>query len=359
MPLSDTDNPDKSPPKSGLPKYRLEASSTPQKSLNRLFLSLGIVIILLAVLIQVVWKNFREQNTISPNLNSLPQAQNQPKAPQVVEVTPAKTQPPTTNLEEPIQNSDPNTNYYGSSTNYLSHPSVDILEPQGEENFQTPPNSTNSAAALEDIQTPGPDNILGQDLNSGSRPLSLGSSQCHGDRFTTPKNEQNSELSISELRWCMCQLVRIEVMKIFLKDPFGDKEFSAIQENYQLLCSTMPYSEDDAILATRSFQNDRLSIVHDTIVNLNLLGKMRTHSFYGFPPVSEGSALTVDSAEITLDAQRNLERLGFNRGSPNGIFSNETSLAIREFQKSVGLNEDGLLSPDIFYLLKATNASFF
>lgn len=54
-----------------------------------------------------------------------------------------------------------------------------------------------------------------------------------------------------------------------------------------------------------------------------------------------------------MTAQRALNALGFNAGTPDGVVGMNTRTALRAWQKARGLTADGYLSPDMVQKLKA------
>jgi N-acetylmuramoyl-L-alanine amidase len=54
------------------------------------------------------------------------------------------------------------------------------------------------------------------------------------------------------------------------------------------------------------------------------------------------------AGDDVAELQRRLNRLGFDAGRADGFFGTQTDLALREFQKGVGVTADGTCGPDTF-----------
>jgi putative peptidoglycan binding protein/uncharacterized protein DUF4236 len=63
----------------------------------------------------------------------------------------------------------------------------------------------------------------------------------------------------------------------------------------------------------------------------------------------------VISPEVIVQAQRDLARLGFDVGAPDGVVGKKTRAALRAFQKAKGLPVDGELTPELVVVLKAAH----
>ncbi|NET60460.1 MAG: peptidoglycan-binding protein, partial [Symploca sp. SIO2E6] len=73
------------------------------------------------------------------------------------------------------------------------------------------------------------------------------------------------------------------------------------------------------------------------------------------PPEPEQLLLKKGSqGELVITLQEKLKQLGYYDGSADGSYSEATELAIIEFQKSVGLEPDGIVGPTTWSKLQAT-----
>jgi peptidoglycan hydrolase-like protein with peptidoglycan-binding domain len=105
---------------------------------------------------------------------------------------------------------------------------------------------------------------------------------------------------------------------------------------------------------------------YNTLVAIN---QGITEISYSYPPITyplprlnpgQGFSFLIlrkgSTGELVTQLQNQLANLRFNPGKIDGIFGNDTEYAVKQFQRSVGLNPNGIVSPDVQSLLKNTIA---
>lgn len=105
--------------------------------------------------------------------------------------------------------------------------------------------------------------------------------------------------------------------------------------------------DDDLDRAVRTFQQER-GITVDGIVGPHTFRRLDEARWQLGDRVLSyvpGHLMTGDDVS---ELQRRLNQLGFAAGRPDGAFGPNTDVAVRDFQKGVGLSGDGTCGPDTF-----------
>ncbi len=101
--------------------------------------------------------------------------------------------------------------------------------------------------------------------------------------------------------------------------------------------------------AVRLFQQDN-GLTVDGIVGKNTFNKLFRQTFMGGRYLQQGVFERNKGYDVYF-LQSNLKKLGFNPGALDGKFGPNTDAALRAFQKSVGISQDGVAGPQTYYRL--------
>ena len=103
--------------------------------------------------------------------------------------------------------------------------------------------------------------------------------------------------------------------------------------------------DDHVAIAVRTFQQER-GITVDGLVGPETFRRLDEARWQlGDRVVSFTPGRPMVGDDVT-ELQRRLNQLGFNAGRPDGIFGQRTDLALREFQRGVGVSADGTCALD-------------
>jgi N-acetylmuramoyl-L-alanine amidase len=109
-----------------------------------------------------------------------------------------------------------------------------------------------------------------------------------------------------------------------------------------------PSHFDDAVdRAVRCFQQER-GLTVDGVVGVQTFRRLEEARWKLGDRVLSYSPGHVVSGDDVLALQRRLSGLGFNLGRVDGVFGVRTDSALREFQRSVGVDADGTYGPETF-----------
>ncbi|MFN8167937.1 MAG: N-acetylmuramoyl-L-alanine amidase [Candidatus Nanopelagicales bacterium] len=105
---------------------------------------------------------------------------------------------------------------------------------------------------------------------------------------------------------------------------------------------------DDAVdVAVRAFQQQR-GLTVDGVVGVQTFRRLEEARWALGDRVLSFSPGHLVSGDDVLALQQRLSSLGFDLGRVDGVFGRNTDAALREFQRSVGVDPDGTCGPDTF-----------
>lgn len=109
-----------------------------------------------------------------------------------------------------------------------------------------------------------------------------------------------------------------------------------------------PSQFDDALdHAVRAFQQER-GITVDGIVGPQTFRRLEEARWQLGDRVLSYVPGHLMAGDDVAELQRRLNELGFAAGRPDGLFGPQTDIALREFQRGVGVDADGTCGPDTF-----------
>jgi N-acetylmuramoyl-L-alanine amidase len=105
---------------------------------------------------------------------------------------------------------------------------------------------------------------------------------------------------------------------------------------------------DDAVdRAVRAFQQER-GLTVDGVVGVQTFRRLEEARWSLGDRVLSFSPGHLVSGDDVLTLQQRMSGLGFDLGRVDGVFGSATDAALREFQRSVGVDPDGTCGPDTF-----------
>ena len=105
--------------------------------------------------------------------------------------------------------------------------------------------------------------------------------------------------------------------------------------------------DDDVDHAVRAFQQQR-GLTVDGVVGVQTFRRLEEARWSLGDRVLSYSPGHLVSGDDVLALQQRLSSLGFDLGRVDGVFGVRTDVALREFQRSVGVDADGTCGPDTF-----------
>jgi hypothetical protein len=153
-------------------------------------------------------------------------------------------------------------------------------------------------------------------------------------------------LSVAELRWCMREDIRLEVLEARHAD--GDRSgFDEAVGNYNLRCTQFKYRGNDLAMARRDIDAARSWIVAETLAEALNTGT-RDEPAPGY-------------SVLTRDVQELLHALGYSPGPVDGRYGALTQTAVAAFEHDRGWPASGrvseLLRKELLERVHSANAS--
>jgi len=189
----------------------------------------------------------------------------------------------------------------------------------------------------------------------------LGSSSA-GGKTNKPRNEipklqynkpplgSNNILSVSQIRWCTREIMRIDAMRNIFDTNGGIDEFNRIVNDYNSRCSNYRYRQGDLSRAEREVEKFRVTIVSEA--------KQEARSIdTSFKPKANKATKATSNkpaSQITRQAQQLLKELGYNPGPIDGDYGRGTANAVKAFQRDIGDEQNGWIDDNLLQKLKSS-----
>jgi hypothetical protein len=162
-----------------------------------------------------------------------------------------------------------------------------------------------------------------------------------------PRTGRNQILSLAELRWCMREDIRLEV----LETRRGGSDSARFQESvggYNVRCTRFKYRGNDLTRARRDIDEARSWIVAEALAEtLNAAG----------PDELAAPGYSV----LTRDVQELLRALGYAPGPADGRYGARTRAAVESFERDLSWPASGriseLLRKELLARVRSANAS--
>lgn len=160
-----------------------------------------------------------------------------------------------------------------------------------------------------------------------------------GDRLDYWQPQQKGPLALDELHWCMREVVRVDVL--------GSLDLTS--EEITKLAGMQKYVDDFCDIAASDPGQVAQAQQEIDAVRQNLVNSTRNDQLLLF---SERNAQWVKS-ELVIEIQRHLAELGYDVGTPDGLYGNQTQSAIKAFERDSGIDPFGQASYELVQLLRA------
>ena len=162
-----------------------------------------------------------------------------------------------------------------------------------------------------------------------------------------PRIGRSEILSVAELRWCMREDIRLEVMET----RHAGSESARFQEavgTYNVRCTRFKYRGDDLAEARRDIDGARSWIVAEALAESVNAGELDE-------PAAPGYSV------LTRDVQELLRVLGYAPGTVDGRYGARTQDAVESFERDLGWPASGriseLLRKELLERVRNANAS--
>ena len=147
-----------------------------------------------------------------------------------------------------------------------------------------------------------------------------------------PSAGRNQLLSVAELRWCMREDIRIEVLHT--RGARSDAaRFNEAAGNYNLRCARFRYREDDFAEARRDIDEARSSIVSEALAEA-----------FALTTPEKDKLAAAGYSVLTKDVQELLHALGYAPGPVDGRYGARTRAAVETFERGQGWPASGRIS---------------
>ena len=164
-----------------------------------------------------------------------------------------------------------------------------------------------------------------------------------------PSFGQNHVLSTAQIRYCLAEKIRLDAAEAVLNNfsNYSDSEvdrFNGYVNDYNSRCGEFRYLPGDLESARRDVDPYRSQ--------LEVEGRNR---FVSIPATTANAPASTQASRpsrtmpdaTVLAIQRRLNELGYNAGTPDGLFGNKTRSAIQSFRRDNGTNADGIASKEL------------
>jgi peptidoglycan hydrolase-like protein with peptidoglycan-binding domain len=216
-------------------------------------------------------------------------------------------------------------NHEGQSNNKTSNTS-----PTSSQNYSNPPN-----VSVPTVQTSN-------------------STQSSKLQYTKPSVGTDNVLSVSEIRWCIRESIRIEAMRDIIDNNKGIDVFNQIVGDYNSRCGSYRYHKGSQSRAETDVEAYRSQIVLEAIREAKKLDRSYQPSYQSISPsVSSRAAPNKPDVQLTKKAQQLLTDLGYDPGPVEGDYGRRTADAVRAFQKAQGILVDGWVSESLIDKLRS------
>ncbi len=177
--------------------------------------------------------------------------------------------------------------------------------------------------------------------------------ETHKLQYNKPPVGSNNILSVSQIRWCTREIMRIDAMRNIFDTNGGIDEFNRIVNDYNSRCSNYRYRQGDLSKAEREVETHKSMITTEAIREAKLIDQR----FKKTSNVSTKSDSNKPDAQLTREVQQLLTVLGYKPGPIDGDYGPGTSSAIKAFQRDSGLAQTGRVDIELLSSLRSKERS--
>lgn len=168
-----------------------------------------------------------------------------------------------------------------------------------------------------------------------------------------PSVGRNNVLSIAQIRYCLAEKIRLDAAESVINNHVDSDvdRFNGYVNDYNSRCGEFRYRQGALESAQRDVEPYRNQFQAE--------GRSR---FVRSPSAATRSQTPAQrpqpvrpSPDVTVQAiQQRLNELGYDAGPADGLLGGKTSAAIRSFQQSIGMAQDGVASSSLVSKLNAS-----
>ena len=173
-----------------------------------------------------------------------------------------------------------------------------------------------------------------------------------GLEFKKPRGGKNNLLSVQEIRWCIREDIRIEAMRGIVETNKEIIEFNKMVDDYNNRCGSYRFYPDSRKKAEQDINPIRELIIAEAISKVKQWGNTNNYSTSN----ASTSSKKLSKKEIK-EIQELLIDLGFAPGPVDGKYGSRTAQAVKAFQRSQGITQNGILDQGLLKLLRRKNDS--
>jgi len=156
--------------------------------------------------------------------------------------------------------------------------------------------------------------------------------------YVKPSVGRNNVLSISEIRWCERESIRIDAIRPIAISNADVERFNVMVVDYNLRCGSFRYRQGSLESARRDVRADSAQI--------------RTEAIRDFRSQSSTRGAVSPNVETVREVQRLLTALGYQPGPIDGSYGPKTASAIREYQRDQRIQVDGQINQGLVSSLR-------
>jgi hypothetical protein len=161
-------------------------------------------------------------------------------------------------------------------------------------------------------------------------PVSLLSPQAPALEIEVPPAGFNRLLSIAQIRWCLREDIRIEVLQ--RSAHAATQQFNGTVADYNRRCTHFRYRDDELEQARRDVDDARTSIVEELTAE-------------AYAPA--GRLAAPDYSVLTKDVQGLLRALDYAPGAVDGFYGAKTKTAVEAFEADQGRRPSGAITESL------------
>lgn len=177
--------------------------------------------------------------------------------------------------------------------------------------------------------------------------------------FSRPPVGDNNVLSVAQIRWCLREDIRIEVLRPLPTTNAQIDQFNAVVADYNSRCGSYRYRQGTLTRAQREVERVRAQIVASVRppwqASVSPGGSASQR-----PSVAPAQQRPVQQrpvqqrSQLTLDVQNALTALGYDPGPADGLYGARTRSAIEAYETDVGGRATGIVTRELLDSLRTS-----
>ncbi len=169
--------------------------------------------------------------------------------------------------------------------------------------------------------------------------------KASGIEYTEPPIGTGKILSVSMIRWCLREEIRLNHFRVAATLNNEVAIFNRYVENYNNRCGNYRYREGDLAAARRDVAKEKFTILENASKEVHEWANLRKQ-----PEVSQQRKQV--SPKLISTAQSLLQKLGYAPGIADGIVGSRTTKAVKLFQQIMGLDITGEIDATLIEILE-------